>query len=92
MQLALRLGKTLGELQKTMGVSELRLWAAFNKISPIGDERGDYQSAQVSAAIYNSQGVEADINKIVLKWSEPEEKLEENEWADMEAQFKKLAE
>ncbi|UAN65920.1 DUF4035 domain-containing protein [Serratia sp. JSRIV006] len=92
MQLALRLGKTLGELQKTMGVSELRLWAAFNKISPIGDERGDYQSAQVSAAIYNSQGVEADINKIVLKWSEPEEKSEENEWADMEAQFKKLAE
>lgn len=92
MQLALRLGRTLGELKQTMSVSELRLWAAFNKISPIGDERGDYQSAQVSAAIYNYQGVEADINKIVLKWSEPEEKSEENEWADMEAKFKKLAE
>ncbi|NTY85568.1 DUF4035 domain-containing protein [Serratia fonticola] len=92
MQLALRLGKTLGELQKTMGVSELRLWAAFNQISPIGDERGDYQAAQISAAISNSQGIEADINKIVLKWSSPKPEEEEDEWADMEAQFKKLAE
>ncbi|WP_024529186.1 phage tail assembly protein T [Serratia fonticola] len=92
MQLALRFGRTLGELKQTMSVSELRLWAAFDRISPIGDERGDYQAAQVSAAISNSQGIEADINKIVLKWSEPEAKSEEDEWADMEAQFKKLAE
>lgn len=92
MTLALRLGRTLGELKKTMGVSELRLWAAFDRISPIGDERGDYQAAQVSAAISNSQGGEVDLNKIVLKWSEPEAKSADDEWADMEAQLKKLAE
>lgn len=92
MQLALRFGRTLGELKQTMSVSELRLWAAFDRISPIGDERGDYQAAKVSEAIYYSQGIEADINKIVLKWSEPEAKSKEDEWADMEAQLKKLAE
>ncbi|MBE0153256.1 DUF4035 domain-containing protein [Serratia fonticola] len=89
MQLALRLGKTLGELQQVMSVSELRLWAAFNQISPIGDERGDYQAAQIVAATFNAQGGEVEISDAVLRWTEP---TEEEEWADMEARFRQLAE
>lgn len=56
MKLALRLGRTLGELKQTIGMSELRLWAAYDRISPIGDERGDFQAAQITAATYNAQG------------------------------------
>ncbi|WP_337262972.1 MULTISPECIES: phage tail assembly protein T [unclassified Serratia (in: enterobacteria)] len=75
MKLALRLGKTLGELRQTMSVSELRLWMEFNKISPIGDERSDYHAAQISAAAFNSQRTKDPISipDMLLRWSGPEE-------------------
>ncbi|MFC0228068.1 phage tail assembly protein T [Serratia aquatilis] len=88
MKLALRLGRTLGELQQSMSVSELRLWVEFDKINPIGDERSDYHAAQITAATYNAQGGKVDLADALIKWSEQEE---EDEWADIEARFKQLA-
>ena len=41
MALALRMGRTLGELRQTMTVGEFRMWAEYDRISPIGDIRGD---------------------------------------------------
>ncbi len=80
MKLALRLGKTLGELRQTMSVSELRLWMEFNKISPIGDERNDYHAAQISAAVFNSQRTKDPITipDMLLRWSGPEEEEAED--------------
>ena len=49
--LALRLGRSVSELLQTVGSRELTEWMAFDTISPIGDWRGDYASAQVAAIL-----------------------------------------
>jgi hypothetical protein len=54
--LALRLGRTLHELRSTLTASELKMWIAYDRVSPIGDWRGDVQAAQISAAAFNAQG------------------------------------
>lgn len=46
MALALRMGRTLGELRQTMTVGEFRMWAEYDRISPIGDIRGDILNAR----------------------------------------------
>lgn len=56
MSLALRMGRTLGELRQTMTVGEFRLWAEYDRISPIGDIRGDILNAQLVSAVYGAQG------------------------------------
>lgn len=76
MSLALRLGRTLQELRNTLTASELKMWIAFDNVSPIGDWRGDVQAAQVSTAILNAQGAKASINEMILKWGETEEEAE----------------
>lgn len=75
MQLALRLGKTLGELQQSISVSELRMWMAFDRISPIGDERNDYHAAQIATAVFNSQRTKdlLSISSQLLCWNKEEE-------------------
>ncbi|WP_447871158.1 phage tail assembly protein T [Serratia fonticola] len=75
MQLALRLGRTLGELQQSISVSELRMWMAFDRISPIGDERNDYHAAQITAAVFNSQRAKdpLSISSQLLQWNKEEE-------------------
>ena len=50
MALALRMGRTLGELRQTMTVGEFRMWAEYDRISPIGDIRGDIPYAGDCAA------------------------------------------
>jgi hypothetical protein len=32
------------------------MWIAYDRMSPIGDWRGDVQAAQISAAAFNAQG------------------------------------
>lgn len=56
MALALRMGRTLGELRQTMTVGEFRMWAEYDRISPIGDIRGDILNAQLVSAVYGAQG------------------------------------
>ncbi|MGK3115340.1 phage tail assembly protein T [Candidatus Pantoea formicae] len=76
MSLALRMGRTLHELCKTLTASELKMWIAFDNASPIGDWRGDVQAAQVSTAVLNAQGAKASINEMILKWGQTEEESE----------------
>lgn len=48
----MRLGRTVGELGREMSAAELGAWAEFDRRNPIGDERGDYQSALIAAALW----------------------------------------
>lgn len=77
MTLALRLGKTLDELTSTLTASELKLWLAYNKKSPIGDTRGDIQTASIVTAVINSQGGKISIDDALLKWGESGEEEDE---------------
>lgn len=38
-------------------------WRAFDKVSPVGDRRGDWQAASVCSAIFNSMAIKAGSNK-----------------------------
>jgi hypothetical protein len=82
MKLALRLGRTRGELKQSISMSELRLWLAYDRISPIGDMRGDVHAAQISAAVYNAQrdpkSQPVDLNDMVIQWCAKEEGPEES--------------
>ncbi|PHM51016.1 phage tail assembly protein T [Xenorhabdus sp. KK7.4] len=66
--LALRLGKTLSALQRELSASELMLWLAYDRLSPLSDQRGDIQAAQIAAAVYQSQGVKVSLNEALLQW------------------------
>ncbi len=46
MRLALRLGRTLSELRHSLSASEAMMWMEFDRVSPLGDERGDIRNAQ----------------------------------------------
>lgn len=72
MTLALRLGKTLSELQRNLSASELLCWLAYDRVSPVGDERGDIQAAQIAAAVYQSQGGKVALRDVLLQWREPD--------------------
>ncbi|MBD9642926.1 DUF4035 domain-containing protein [Pantoea sp. PNT02] len=76
MTLALRLGRTLKEIRETLSASELKMWIVYDRLSPIGDFRGDIQAAQISAAVLNSQGAKTTISDLQLKWGEAEEEKE----------------
>ncbi|WP_448309785.1 phage tail assembly protein T [Pantoea sp. PGP6] len=76
MTLALRLGRTFHEIRETLSASELKMWIAYDRLSPIGDWRGDIQAAQVSTAILNAQGGKATISEMLLKWGEKDEEAE----------------
>ncbi|MDM2897246.1 DUF4035 domain-containing protein [Citrobacter sp. Cpo030] len=69
MALALRMGRTLAELRQTMTPSELLMWAEYDRISPVGDVRGDIHNAQLVSAIYGAQGVKVPIDEAVIQWS-----------------------
>lgn len=76
MSLAIRLGRTLQELRETLTASELKMWIEFDRISPIGDWRGDVLAAQISVASLNAQGGKFTIPDVMLKWGEQEEVAE----------------
>lgn len=73
MSLALRLGRTLHELRHTITASELKMWIAFDRVSPIGDWRGDAQAAQIAVATLNAQGGKYDIKDLILKYGKQDE-------------------
>lgn len=79
MTLALRLGRTLHELKTSLTASELRMWIEYDRLSPIGDNRGDIQSAQVAAATLNAQGGKYSIDDLLLRWSQSEQQQEETD-------------
>lgn len=55
-----------------MPASELYLWVAYDRISPIGDERQDIHAAQISSAIYQAQGAKVTIQDTIIKWKQEE--------------------
>ncbi|QXO49529.1 DUF4035 domain-containing protein [Morganella morganii] len=68
MTLALRMGRTVDELTRNMSTSELTMWMAFDRISPIGDIRGDIQTAHIVSSLYGSQGGKTSLRDALLKW------------------------
>ncbi|MBD2786205.1 DUF4035 domain-containing protein [Xenorhabdus sp. DI] len=85
--LALRLGKTLSELQGGLSASELMLWLAFDRENPLSDRRGDIQAAQIASAVYQSRGVKVSLNDALLKWGHSGEEEQD----DFENFFANLA-
>ena len=75
MALALRMGRTLGELRQTMTVGEFRMWAEFDRISPFCDIRGDILISQLVSAMYGAQGGKVTIEDAQLKWSTEEDEV-----------------
>ena len=47
------LGKTVGELKRTIETKELLGWMAFNRGNPFGLERAEFQAAQICSVIEN---------------------------------------
>lgn len=88
MTLALRLGRTLHELKQTLTASELRMWIEFDRLNPISDRRGDIQSAQISAAVLNSQGAKVSMDDVLLQWNA---QAHEEDSAGLEGFFAALA-
>lgn len=80
--MALRLGRTVHELSQTLTASEMKMWIAYDRLSPIGDWRGDVQAAQVATAAINAQGGKLGINDAMLKWGQS---AEEGEISELEA-------
>ena len=85
MSRALRMGRTLSELQGVMSASELRLWTEFDKHSPIGDIRGDIQAAQIATAVFNAQGGKATMSDMLLRWQRNHDEEEADPFAGLEA-------
>jgi hypothetical protein len=84
MALSLRMGRTLSELRQEMTASELRMWIEYDKISPIGDMRGDIQAAQIVSAVYGAQGVKVPLTDATLNWSGKKEE-EADPFGNLEA-------
>lgn len=55
-KLALRMGRTVRELEGVMSTRELASWFAFDRLSPIGDERLDYLFAAHALATCSAAG------------------------------------
>lgn len=53
MRLALALGRTLDELDRSMTAEELRAWIAFDAVEPIGERRGDLRLGILTALTAN---------------------------------------
>lgn len=91
MALALRMGRSLSELRQTMTANELRMWAEYDRLSPIGDIRGDYQTAQIVSAAWGAQGVKVDISDALLRWQPEASEEQADPLAGLEALFKQAA-
>lgn len=70
LKLALRLGKTLAELEQSLTAREFYYWVAFDNLSPIGDERHDWHAAQIEAGIYRSQGVKSSLADCLIRFNQ----------------------
>lgn len=61
------------------------MWIAFDRVSPIGDWRGDAQAAQIAVATLNAQGGKYEIRDLILKFghqAETEEISELENWIE----------
>ncbi|EET8027535.1 phage tail assembly protein T [Escherichia coli] len=84
MMLALRMGRTLSELRREMSASEIMMWAEFDRISPLGDERADIRAAQIVSAVYGAQGVKVTLNDALLQWEKEQAEGVSDPFAEIE--------
>jgi hypothetical protein len=56
MMLALRLGRTLGELGQSMSSAEFALWIELHRREPIDESREDLRTGIIASAIANWAG------------------------------------
>ncbi|ATG18031.1 DUF4035 domain-containing protein [Providencia alcalifaciens] len=75
MTLALRMGRTVDELTRTMSADELIMWMAFDRLSPIGDIRGDIQTAHIVSSLYGAQGGKLSLHDAMLRWGARDERV-----------------
>lgn len=75
MTLALRLGRTLGEVMAGIDTYELSLWREFDRVSPLGDERADLLHATLAATVAQTAGAKVKPMDMLIRWGgiEPEE-------------------
>ncbi|WP_370612344.1 DUF4035 domain-containing protein [Citrobacter meridianamericanus] len=85
MALALRMGRTLSELEQSMTASELALWVEYDRINPVGDIRRDIQTAQIVSAVYGAQGVKVTLSDATLRWGPESETKQTDPFAALEA-------
>lgn len=90
MSLALRLGRTVHELMSTITASELKMWMEYDRLSPIGDQRGDIQAALISSATAQAQGHKVSISDFIPKWGGAQDETADDS-SEIEAFFGKLA-
>lgn len=57
MRLALRLGRTLGELGESMSSEEFNLWLTLYEEEPWDESRADFRAGIISATIANWAGM-----------------------------------
>ena len=50
-KLAGHLGKTVGELERTLTAREFAEWQAYDRLDPIGGYRGDLRAALIATAM-----------------------------------------
>ncbi|EFA8865759.1 TPA: DUF4035 domain-containing protein, partial [Escherichia coli] len=48
------------------------MWMEFDRISPLGDERGDIRNAQIVKAVFGAQGMNVALKDAMLCWGEDE--------------------
>ena len=60
------------------------MWMEFDRVSPLGDERGDIRNAQIVKAVFGAQGMNVSLKDAMLCWGEDEDKPEADPFAGLE--------
>ncbi|EGJ1576703.1 DUF4035 domain-containing protein [Escherichia coli] len=60
------------------------MWMEFDRVSPLGDERGDIRNAQIVKAVFGAQGMNVSLKDAMLCWGEDEDKQEMDPFAELE--------
>ncbi len=60
------------------------MWMEFDRVSPLGDERGDIRNAQIVKAVFGAQGMNVALKDAMLCWGEDEDKPEVDPFAALE--------
>ena len=86
--LALRLGKTLQEICNQLSAEELFLWQAYDRESPLSDQRADVLAAITAAASFQARGAKVSALDLLPKWrTEPQEVDEQDDGEEILRKF-----
>ena len=97
-RLALRLGRTIEELEEALTADEFFRWKAFNLIEPVGDDRMDILIGLLASVVANTNGNKSTADDFIPRWGEsaikalpssPQEEAEQTRTV-MRSLFKRL--